>query len=47
VSSEWGVSDQNRQAKFYQLTRAGEKQLARETETWAQISAAVTRIVDA
>ena len=43
----WGVSDQNRQAKFYQLTRAGEKQLARETETWAQISAAVTRIVEA
>ena len=47
ASSEWGVTDQNRQAKFYELTRAGEKQLARETETWAQISAAVTRIVDA
>ena len=47
VTAEWGVSDQNRQAKFYQLTRAGEKQLTREAETWAEISAAVTRIVEA
>src|SRR5262245_11385151 len=47
VAAEWGVSDQNRQAKFYRLTRAGEKQLQRETETWAQVSAAVTRIVEA
>ena len=47
VAAEWGVSDQNRQAKFYRLTRAGEKQLAREAETWAQVSAAVTRIVEA
>jgi len=47
ISSEWGVSDQNRQAKFYKLTRAGEKQLERETETWAHLSAAVRRIVEA
>jgi len=47
IASEWGVSDQNRQAKFYKLTRAGEKQLERETETWAQVSAAVQRIVEA
>ena len=47
MTAEWGVSDQNRQAKFYQLTRAGEKQLTRETETWAEVSAAVTRIVGA
>ena len=47
VTAEWGVSDQNRQAKFYQLTRAGEKQLTRETETWAEVSAAVKRIVGA
>ena len=45
VASEWGVSDANRQAKFYKLTRAGEKQLQRETEMWAQVSLAVTRIV--
>ena len=47
IASEWGVSDQNRQAKFYKRTRAGEKQLERETETWAQVSAAVQRIVEA
>src|SRR5688572_26738515 len=45
IASEWGVSDTNRQAKFYRLTRAGERQLARETENWAQVSLAVTRIL--
>ncbi|MFI5178783.1 MAG: PadR family transcriptional regulator [Vicinamibacterales bacterium] len=45
VAAEWGVSDNNRQAKFYRLTRAGERQLARETESWEQVSAAVTRIL--
>jgi PadR family transcriptional regulator, regulatory protein PadR len=34
VSSEWGVSDNNRRAKFYRLTRAGRRQLARETREW-------------
>jgi PadR family transcriptional regulator PadR len=47
VASEWGVSDANRQAKFYRLTRAGEKQLAREAESWAQMSLAVQRILEA
>ena len=45
VTSEWGVSDANRQAKFYRLTRAGEKQLQRETESWAQVSLAVSKIL--
>ena len=45
IASEWGVSDSNRQAKFYRLTRAGEKLLARETANWEQVSAAVTRIL--
>jgi transcriptional regulator len=45
IASEWGVSDNNRQAKFYRLTRAGERQLARETASWEQVSAAVTRIL--
>ncbi len=45
VSAEWGVSEANRQAKFYRLTRAGERQLARETATWTQMSAAMTRIL--
>jgi PadR family transcriptional regulator, regulatory protein PadR len=47
VAAEWGLSDANRQAKFYKLTRAGEKQLQRETEAWAQVSLAVAKIVQA
>src|ERR1700724_338065 len=36
ISSEWGVSDNNRRAKFYKLTRAGKKQLEREAREWEQ-----------
>ena len=46
IASEWGVSDNNRQAKFYRLTRAGERQLQRESASWAQVSLAVTRILE-
>jgi PadR family transcriptional regulator PadR len=35
IASEWGVSENNRKAKFYRLTRAGHKQIARETREWA------------
>ena len=41
IEAEWGVSDHNRQAKFYALTRAGRKQLAEETEYWERFTAAV------
>src|SRR5690242_21283311 len=34
ISSEWGVSDNNRKAKYYKLTRAGRRQLAREVREW-------------
>ena len=34
ISSEWGFSDNNRKAKYYQLTRAGKKQVAKETQEW-------------
>ena len=47
VSAEWGVSEANRQAKYYKLTRAGERQLARETENWAEMAAGVARILEA
>jgi transcriptional regulator len=47
VASEWGVSDANRQAKFYRLTRAGERQLARETENWAEMASGMARILEA
>src|SRR6266704_4741200 len=39
IKSAWGVSDNNRKAKFYQLTKAGKKQVARETSDWEQAQA--------
>jgi PadR family transcriptional regulator len=45
IKSEWGSSDNNRQAKFYELTRSGKKQLSEETENWTRLSAAVDRIL--
>lgn len=36
IDSEWGVSDNNRRAKYYKLTRAGRKQVERETREWQQ-----------
>jgi PadR family transcriptional regulator PadR len=47
IDSEWGVSDTNRQAKFYRLTRAGQRQLEVEAAQWDRITAAVGRILDA
>src|ERR1700677_5419475 len=38
LSAEWGVSDNNRRAKYYALTAAGKKQLARETESWGRLA---------
>jgi transcriptional regulator len=46
ISSEWGVSDNNRKAKFYKLTRAGRKQLERETLDWQQTTAILARFLD-
>jgi PadR family transcriptional regulator len=45
IEAEWGSSDNNRQAKFYQLTRAGRKQLTEETRNWERLSEAVGRIL--
>ena len=39
ITSEWGLSDNNRKAKFYQLTRAGRKQIEKETREWQQMTA--------
>jgi PadR family transcriptional regulator PadR len=47
IKSEWGVSDNNRKAKFYALTRAGRKQLARETRDWEQATAILARFLAA
>jgi PadR family transcriptional regulator, regulatory protein PadR len=45
ISSEWGVSENNRKAKFYKLTRAGRKQLERETRNWEQTTAILARFL--
>ena len=47
VAAEWGTSEHNRQAKFYRLTRTGQKQLTAETENWERLSEAVARILQA
>jgi len=45
ITAEWGVTENNRKARYYRLTRAGRKQLTEETEHWRVLSAAITRIV--
>ena len=46
IKSKWGTSDNNRRAKFYELTPAGKKQLAVETESWRKLTVAVTPICE-
>jgi PadR family transcriptional regulator, regulatory protein PadR len=45
LGSEWGFSENNRRARFYSLTRAGRKQLARETENWERMAAVIARLL--
>ena len=45
ISSEWGISDNNRRAKYYRLTLAGRKQLAREEENWGRLTRAVAKVL--
>lgn len=45
IASEWGVSENNRRAKFYRLTRAGRKQIEREQRNWEQTTAIVARFL--
>jgi PadR family transcriptional regulator PadR len=45
LSSSWGESENNRRAKYYQLTRAGRRQLGAETQRWARVSAAIARVL--
>jgi PadR family transcriptional regulator PadR len=45
ISAAWGVSENNRRARFYSITRAGRKQLAAETENWQRISGVIGRVL--
>lgn len=45
ISSEWGVSDNNRRAHYYKLTRAGRRQVERESQRWEKAAAILARFV--
>jgi len=45
ISAEWGVSDNNRKAKFYAITRRGRKQLAEDTAYWRRLSDVMGRVM--
>jgi len=45
ISSEWGLSENNRKAKFYKLTRAGRRQLHQEARNWEQTTAILARFL--
>ena len=47
IKAQWGVSENNRRAKYYALTRTGRKKLEADTEAWRKLSAAVAQVLDA
>lgn len=47
ITSEWGLSENNRKAKFYRLTRAGRKQVAKEAQAWDETTAILARFMAA
>jgi PadR family transcriptional regulator PadR len=46
LTSDWGVSDNNRRAKFYKLTAAGRQHLSAQADSWARLAAAVTQVLN-
>jgi transcriptional regulator len=46
ITARWGTSDNNRKAKYYELTRAGRRQLESEQQGWARLTAAVRLVLD-
>lgn len=47
IASKWGISENNRKAKYYSLTRAGRRQLVEEAESWDRMSAMINRVLKA
>ena len=45
ISSKWGISENNRKAKFYSITRSGKKQLAAEAENWERMASVISRLL--
>jgi PadR family transcriptional regulator, regulatory protein PadR len=46
IKAKWGLSENNRRAKYYELTRVGRKQLDAETESWRKLAAAVAQVLE-
>jgi transcriptional regulator len=46
IKAEWGPSENNRRAKYYALTRAGRKELAKEAANWNRLAAAISQVVN-
>jgi PadR family transcriptional regulator len=46
IKAKWGTSENNRRAKYYELTRVGRKQLEAETESWRKLTAAVAQVLE-
>ncbi|HXT16078.1 MAG TPA: PadR family transcriptional regulator [Gemmatimonadaceae bacterium] len=46
IRAEWGASENNRRAKYYELTRTGRRQLETETERWSRLTTAVSLVLD-
>lgn len=45
ITTEWGISENNRRAKYYSLSRLGKKQIEKETESWQRIAATIARFL--
>ena len=45
IKAEWGISENNRKARFYSISRAGQKQLAAETENWQRVAGTIARLL--
>jgi PadR family transcriptional regulator PadR len=46
ISATWGVSENNRKAKFYAITKRGQKQLAEETQNWERVAGVIGKVLD-
>ena len=46
IDSSWGTSENNRKAKFYEISKAGRKQLAEETKNWERVAGVIGRVLD-
>jgi len=46
IKARWGTSDNNRRAKYYELTRTGQRQLEAETESWRKLASAVASVLE-